>query len=646
MNQKRLFDTLLLLLIVLVGAVLRLWDPQGIPMTHDELSAFYRLDVQSFGELIDQGVKEDGHPAGIQVFLWIWTRLFGTGDLVFKLPFLLMGIGSILMTYFLAKKWFNSTTGVLVAAFMATLQFPVMYSQMARPYISGLFFSLLMVWYWTRLLFDSGSKRRWMAVGFALSAVLCSYNHYFTMLFAFIVGVTGLIFLKRDTWKWYIGSLAAIIVLFLPHLELFLYQLGNRGLTWLGPPDNSFMLDYIRYIFHFSPFLYTAVALLTITGIILNRDRPWRLNRLQIVSIGWFITPVLVGFIYSKFIAPVVQFSVLIFSFPFLLFFLFSFYRPSSRFLKATAVVAILVVNISTLVWSRQHYDVFYRQPFREYALQTREFLQDHDPGNVTIIFQQNPEYIDHYFSGICPGVSTISNFDSPPDPVAFRNIIDSVQTDYLICGGLPLENTAMAREHYPELLFRDAGFTYEYYVFSREKEIADHGLKEVIFSSSLDLRGENGMLWHNTDFPVVVDTVSRVAIFIDSTRQWGPRFEVPLTEITGSRHDIIDMSVGFKCDNADPGLLVCEVVDGEKSVLWRSASLDRYRDPVAAEAWHRAYLSVRLTGLFKRERQLEDCTFKVYFWNSGKAEVLLDHFNIRVRQGNPLVYGLYEPIR
>ncbi len=39
-------------------------------------------------ELIEGGVKVDGHPAGIHVFLYYWTKLFGTNEWIVKLPFI------------------------------------------------------------------------------------------------------------------------------------------------------------------------------------------------------------------------------------------------------------------------------------------------------------------------------------------------------------------------------------------------------------------------------------------------------------------------------------------------------------------------------------------------------------------------------
>ena len=653
-RQRDLTEKLLLGLVVITGTILRFWDAGSMPLTHDELSAFYRLDAPNLGALIDAGVREDGHPAGAQVFLWLWTRLFGTSDLLCKLPFLLMGVASIILSYRLARRWFNGTTGLLAAAFMATLQLPVMYSQMARPYASGLFLSLWMVLSWTRLLFGEGSRRWPAATGFALSAVLCAYNHYFSMLFAVMVGITGLFFLRKDTWKWYLGSMATAVLLFLPHLKLFFYHLGNRGLTWLGPPPDTFLLDYVRYIFHFSPAVFAVVLILVITGFIMNSPGSLKPGRFQIISLVWFIIPPLVGFFYSRQVAPVVQYSVLIFSFPFLLLFLFSGINPAKKVqagqsgvLTATAMLVVLAVNVATLVWSRDHYQLFYRQPFSEYGRLTAEFLEEHDQEEVTVVFHQNPRYINHYFEKDCPGIGFISTFQKGLSPVEFRRLLLAGETEYLVCGGLPHGLLSVAREVFPRVVRRVDGFTYEYYILSRNLRLpAIPGSGDVTFASILNPKSKSSGHWRSFKGFLPASPDMDPYFHFPPDREWGLGFEAPLEQMTASRHDFVEARLRFKCIAGDPGLLVCEINRGEEQLLWYSASLKDYHDPGKAGEWQMAHFSTRLTDLFRNARSTRGCTVKIYYWNAAGAELLVNQFSVRVRRGNPAVYGLYQPLR
>ena len=105
----KISNKLILFLIVLTGALLRFYNYAEIPFTHDEFSALFRLDFNSFSELIQKGVKIDGHPAGIHVFLYYWTKAFGSTEWVVKLPFTIFGIISIWLVYLIATKWFPGT---------------------------------------------------------------------------------------------------------------------------------------------------------------------------------------------------------------------------------------------------------------------------------------------------------------------------------------------------------------------------------------------------------------------------------------------------------------------------------------------------------------------------------------------------------
>ena len=83
----KLSNLTVLVLIIVVAAVLRFFNYAEIPFTHDELSALSRLYYDNFSTLIREGVMPDGHPAGIQVFLYYWVRFFGEDEWIVKLPF-------------------------------------------------------------------------------------------------------------------------------------------------------------------------------------------------------------------------------------------------------------------------------------------------------------------------------------------------------------------------------------------------------------------------------------------------------------------------------------------------------------------------------------------------------------------------------
>ena len=169
-SDKILNPKMIFWFLVALGAALRIGSLFG-PLSHDELSAIVRLNFDTFSDLIDYGVREDGHPAGVQVFLWCWSRLFGTSAIIIRLPFLLMGIGSIMLVFAIARKWYGEWPALLPTAVLAVTQFTVYYSVIARPYIAGLFLMLCMLYCWTRILLNKEYSLYWLAL-LALSSVV------------------------------------------------------------------------------------------------------------------------------------------------------------------------------------------------------------------------------------------------------------------------------------------------------------------------------------------------------------------------------------------------------------------------------------------------------------------------------------------
>ena len=123
--------------------------------------------------------------------------MVGYSELALRLPFLILGILCIPLAYKVASKWFNENVGLFVAAYFATSQYMIFHSVVIRPYIPGLFFSLCMLWYWSKLLFDS--DYRWKNIFLmGLFGALCAYTHQFSMFFAFLLGLAGLIIVNKN----------------------------------------------------------------------------------------------------------------------------------------------------------------------------------------------------------------------------------------------------------------------------------------------------------------------------------------------------------------------------------------------------------------------------------------------------------------
>ena len=633
----------ILFLILLVATILRMVNFFDIPYTHDEFSALFRLDFNSFSELIEKGVKIDGHPAGIQVFLYYWTKLFGFEEWVVKLPFTIFGILSVLLIYLIADKWFNETVGLLSSAFLASIQFTVMYSQIARPYISGLFFSLLMVYYWTNLIKSPNNKFYKNSILFIISASLCAYNHHFSLLFAAIVGISGLLFVKKEFLVKYIVSGILIFILYIPHLDIFIYQLNVGGVEeWLGKPHNDFIIRYIEYIFHFS-----LLPLIVAVGIFIFGARGKSLKNINykyyILFFTWFILPFLIGFFYSKYLSSVLQYSVLIFSFSYLFFLLFGHLKLQKPIINLILVSIILAVNVFTLTFDRKHYKLFYQSPYEEMLNNYHEVRKTNN--NVLNIIDSHKKITDYYLSKSNVETDFVW-YDSFKSEMDFKAFLDHQSNFYdkLFLGCLSSNNpltVAIIKDYYPKIELQNnyAGGTT--YLFSKEVQKTDNVVE------LLDFESNEYESWSTIDLSKLTDSISSSgerAYFIDNKTEWSPAYNNDLNKIISNENNFIDISVDvFTNEDLEGVILVALIESNDKNIHWAGTHFNRFiSSDSIKDSWTTFHHSIKLSDIHKH---YDNRLLKTFIWNKDKKNFIIDDFKIQLRTGNPVVYGLVEKI-
>lgn len=705
-NRSQHIDRLLLFLILAIGALLRFYRLADIPFTHDEFSAIIRTQYDTFGDLIDKGVKIDGHPAGVQVFLYYLIRIFGVSEAILKTPFILFGLLSVWLVYLIGKSWFNATVGLVAASFVSFLQFPVMYSQIARPYASGLLFALMLVWFWTSIVFHPKRHYYLNLLGYVISGALCAYNHHFSMLFALMVGVTGLFYCSRANLKSYVAAGLLVFVLYIPHLPVFFYQLGTGGVEgWLQKPRYDFIFDHLKYIFHFSVFVFLLVFLLISLSMLWYEREP-RVNRKFIlISVIWFFLPYLIGFFYSKYRSAVLQYSVLIFSFPFLLFILFGYFKTARAMHKVILVTLITLVVTTSLIVERRHYQLFYKAPYREIVAESKRAVDSLGAANCQVILDTKQEINPYYLKKLnCPDLP-FRYFESIGARGKLLTYLDSCKGNYLAFGCIsstPWENYSLMIEKYPILVRHACYAGGDFYLFSRmNPEYREHGFDSAFsadapinapeknvqnfplnridhqanqkdflanrndyrsgrndhrfFKTGPEVRSNEYFYevvnnfepslpeWGWIDQKRCIDSLAiegRLSFDSPAGSEFSPTYSKSLRDLMRSPNDVIDVSVDMRTPLVFPGAwLVISVTANGKDVKWSSAAVNDYIKPGHQG---RVFHSLRLSDIELRHHGL---MFHAFIWNPMKSPYIMDHFRVRVRTGNPLIYGLYRRI-
>ncbi len=612
---------------------------------HDELSAVIRSQANSFSELIYKTKTTDVHPVAVPIFVHYWTKFFGTNEMVVKFPFIIFGLISIYYSYKIAEKWFNPTVAILTCAFLATLQFPTMYGQLERPYATGMLFSVLMVWCWTQFFFSEKSKNKY-AIGFVIFASLCTYNHYFSLLFAGLVGATGLFFLTKENWKKYLLMCLSVLLLFIPHISILLFHLsigGGGEESWLGKPQPDWLITFLKYLFHYSVYVYVLVGILFLGSFYFRNREKKVFDKMRIIALVWAILVPCLAYFYSITKTPVLQFSTFTFSLPFLLIFIFSFYAELKTTIKAGIVAIIVLINVYTLFVNRKHDPLFYNHPYAEMARISDKAIAAFGESNVSVSLSAMNGFVDYYFDKLGKPFSYLCVEKS--DTKAFLLYLENEQTDYFVAGNLPLEYYQLIKERYPFVISKNEGFTFTVYCYSKIKP--KNVLKEaVLFSEN---QSEEQVLKNKKSHWVANPSMSEDPVYpgvfymeLDSTQEYSTGFSAKLSDIVKSRHSILNISAEISVgkEKSNPTIVVSIEEEG-KSLLWRGSGHDEYKTKELF--FNTIYVSHLFSGMDLSKHP--DATIKIYVWNRDKKGALVRNFKVEVIESNPMIYGLYEPI-
>jgi hypothetical protein len=599
----------------LCAAILRFYQFETAPFTHDELSALLRTNFSNFQELIAKGVAIDGHPAFIQVFLYYWTKLVGYEEWLVKLPFVISGLAAVYLCYKIGNRWYNETVGVIVATIVATSEYTVMYSLIARPYTTGLFFSLLLLYYWGEIVFFH--TRAWKYyVGAAIAAALCAYNHHFGMLTATLIGIAGLFLIKKSQLVQYLVFGGAALLLYLPHLSILLGQLKIGGVEgWLGKPDHTFFQAYANYILHFSWITKVVLIVVIGLGIVQLKSNQKHPVKPTIIAGILFFAVFFIGYFYSIYGTAVLQYSVLIVVFPLLLFFVFGWIKACS--VKTNWLISLLIgASFSfTLIKERQFYTVFYVPTFKQLVVDATKATQT-NPKTAVLLFTDEAK-TRFYSNEISIPKQTVFITIERWDENRFARFVKMLSHKYnqLYFGA----TSNVPPTFYPiiQQFFPYTKSTNNYYAAS-----------SVVFTKNKhDSKGE------------VIYAVKNVSM--KSGEEWGPGLNRELAKLNLAKTDFIDLYASIQLADKNQVAGLVNALIAEDSLRYYSARLSNQFE--AKDSVITMIQSLKLSDIALNK--INKPIFNGYIWNISKAPLRIERFTIVKRKGNPYIYSLFEPI-
>lgn len=617
-----------LLIILVTAAAMRFYHYNTVSLSNDELSALNRIRYDNVLDVIKHGsMMEDTHPAGVHVFIYFWVSIFGTSETAVRFPFIIAGILSVFLSYLIASKWFNKNTGLFTAANMAVIGYAILYSQFARPYSIGLFVTLASVYFWNRVLFENGKIISY--AGFVIFSAMATYTHYFSQMFAVIVGITGLFFVTKKNIRYYLLSGLAIFILYLPHLKIFFYQYENGfvNVSWIPKPEPDWFFNYLAYCFNNSWNLGILVVVIVITSVIL-RFKKSSLSGMQIVALLWFLLPFFIGYFFSVYKSPMLQYSVLLFSFPYFLMLIYSFVAEQLKPLMVIFLVVLIVTGILTTAFETRFYTKQNYAEFKGIAGYVKKWNMQYGSDKITRVVNLNAPYYIHYYLDKIDDHSAFAKYKiaEAADLKELVSIVEKTETPYFLFSTsnapyLP-ESKFIIMDKYPCIIEEKNYFPNSFITLLGKDPSCK---KSGIFESLNDFEHEE-KLWE-TD-KSMIDTANyfsgRNSCRLDDKKVYSSCFRTNYASLPVKDTCWICVSANVLLTDGATSELVFSVEKPGRENEWYGTKI---QDVVKVPGkWEKVYLA-HILGIDMKP----DDIIKAYVWNTGKGKVYVDDLKFTV---------------
>jgi len=521
-----------------------------------------------------------------------------------------------------------------------------MYSQLARPYAPGLFFTMLAAYFVAR--FSEERKANWKHVaGFAIAGAGAAYSHYFSLYTTLLLGVAGLFLVTKENRKLYFVAALSAVVLFLPHITFTLSQFAIGGVGgpggWLGAPTNEFFGAHFFYIFNSSLGLMIVLLFFSSVALFFNFRRT---GKRQIAMFFLWLIPMLTGYFYSVYVNPVLQHSVLLFSFPFLIMLIFSWlpYDENSTWSYRYAIVMMIPI-----LWYITAYKPFrltdhfgrLKEIVEVYERTEREFGND----KVDVMFNVDGRYFIDYYRKRKRKINVSNDhylrFDGK-ELLQLREAVQNSNADYFVYGWSTRESFPAAediiRDKFPCLIEKHEWFNSAVYVYGTHDNCypAIPQFKFIAgFGKPRDVT-EKWRLITNADYPIEeIEGSSMIAHKLDSSHQFGPAISVRVGDVISNADNTLACHATIKLHKSDADVVwVMEFIRDGKQLLWTGHSSTKQVDSSSREWQHFYFVQRPPIDLLPSD------SIRAYIYSPNLSEIGFRSLRFVSREGHRGIYG------
>lgn len=216
-------------LILILATALRLIKLDQSLWLDESINVLAARDL-GLWQLITSYSIGDFHPPLYFAILWSWGHIFGFSEISVRMPSVILGVGTVFITYLLGKELFSKKAGLIAALLLSLGPLHVYYSGEARMYSLAAFSVSLSFYFFIMLL-----KSKKYFYYYVLSVLLVLYSDYLPYLAFFSQGVYLVLFEREQVKKFFVAYGVALLA-FIPWLFIFPQQLINGQQTAINVP--------------------------------------------------------------------------------------------------------------------------------------------------------------------------------------------------------------------------------------------------------------------------------------------------------------------------------------------------------------------------------------------------------------------------
>ena len=397
-----------------LGGALRFYGLGIQSLWSDELASWYFSQSEGVLQVV-RDVREDIHPPGYFVMLHFAQDTLGDAEWALRLPSAVAGWLSIPAIYLLGRRVYSRREGLVAALLLAVSWTGIYFSQEARSYAVLVLLSIITAFFWWGMMVglrQEGRLPKAETVAYVLTAILCSYTHYFGALLVALQGVALLVLARRSLPRLVLvyAPISVSYALWLPGMAYQMRHSTAQG-AWIGEASLSAFPSYVAFIFGRSTVLALLVAALisvVLVEIVVGERRGKGDPILPgLFLLGWLVGPFVVGFALSQSSIQLLTHKNLLVSMP-------AAYLLVSRGIfaafpgttKGNALRWSLALGFAAACFFNLLFAMdYYTSPNKEQLRAAAAFIRENETPETLLVRCDIDDRLDYYLSDGVPGV-------------------------------------------------------------------------------------------------------------------------------------------------------------------------------------------------------------------------------------------------